>query len=76
MYSLYDEEKSFIEQINYVKTLYESQKIKVKNEQYIEDLLLQDYIRTIRKNTSRYDYIINIFTIKCVFCLLIQHFRF
>ena len=54
------EENNVIKNIEYVKGLYDLQKEKVKNEKYIEELLLRDYVRTIRTNVSRYDYI-NIF---------------
>ena len=55
-----DNDNTVVNNIEYIKGLYESQKTKVKYERYIEDLLLQDYVRTVRKNLSRYDYI-NIF---------------
>lgn len=44
-----------VEKINYVKSEYDLQKYKVKREQYIEKLLLEDYVRTIKSYTSRYD---------------------
>lgn len=55
-----DEETRVIKNIEYVKALYNTQKEKVKNEKYIENLLLEDYVRAIKKNTSRYD-LINLF---------------
>lgn len=56
-----DEETRVIKNIEYVKGLYNIQKEKVKNEKYIENLLLEDYVRAIKKNVSRYD-LINLFS--------------
>ena len=57
MWSLEAEEYNVIKNIEYVKSLYDLQQLKVKNEKYIEDLLLQDYVRTIKKNVSRYEFV-------------------
>lgn len=57
MWSLEAEEYNVIKKIEYAKNLYDLQKAKVKNEQYIENLLLEDYVRQIRQNVSRYDYV-------------------
>lgn len=57
MWGLEQEEYNVIKDIEYVKSLYDLQKVKVKNEKYIEELLLQDYVRTIRRNISRYEYV-------------------
>lgn len=47
--------------IGYSKSLYDAQVTKVRNEEYIKDLLLEDYVRKIRAHQSRYDFIGNIF---------------
>ena len=52
-----DEETKAIKNIEYVKSLYDAQKEKVKNEKYIENLLLKDYVLAIRQNITRYDLI-------------------
>lgn len=57
MWSLEAEECNVIKKIEYVKSLYDLQREKVENEQYIENLLLKDYVRQIRQNISRYDYV-------------------
>lgn len=58
MWDYYDNrEEKEIQDIEYVKNLYNLQAAKTKNEKYIEELLLRDYVRTIKKHTSRYDYI-------------------
>lgn len=57
MWSLEAEEYNVIKKIEYAKSLYDLQNVKVKNEQYIENLLLEDYVRQIRQNISRYDYV-------------------
>ena len=54
--------KNQIEDILYKKGLYEIQKHTVKKEMYIEKLLLEDYMKTIKNSiTSRYDLISDIF---------------
>lgn len=53
----FEDDNCTIKNIEYVRNIYEAQKVKVKNEKYIEELLLRDYVATIRKNTSKYDYI-------------------
>lgn len=55
-----DRDKEAIEGINYAKNLYDMQVFKVKTEQHIEKLLLEDYIRTIKSYITRYD-ALNIF---------------
>lgn len=57
MWNLESEEYNVIKKIEYTKSLYDLQKVKVKSEQYIENLLLEDYVRQIRQNVSRYDYV-------------------
>lgn len=57
MYGCKAEEYNVIKNIEYVKSLYDLQVYKVKNEKYIEDLLLQDYVRAIKQNVSRYDFV-------------------
>lgn len=62
MYNFYDDEsQSFLKDIEYVRCLYESQVYKVKQEEYIKDLLFADYVRKVRCHQSRYDYIENVF---------------
>jgi hypothetical protein len=62
MYNFYDDEnQNFLKDIEYVKGLYEAQVHKVKQEEYMKDLLFADYVRKVRCHQSRYDYIENIF---------------
>ena len=62
MYNFYDDEnQSFIKDIEYVKGMYEAQVNKVKQEEYMKDLLFADYVRKVRNHKSRYDYIENVF---------------
>lgn len=49
-----------IERIEYSKHLYDDQVYKAKKEEYIKDLLLEDYARNIRGLHSRYDFMENI----------------
>ena len=58
MYNFYDDEnQSFIRDIEYVKGLYDAQVNKVKQEEYMKDLLFADYVRKVKSHKSRYDYI-------------------
>ena len=57
MWTLEAEKYNVIKNIEYVKNLYDLQVYKVKNEKYIEDLLLKDYVRAIKENVSRYDFV-------------------
>lgn len=58
MYNFYDDEnQNFIRDIEYVKGLYEAQVNKVKQEEYMKDLLFADYVRKVKSHRSRYDYI-------------------
>jgi hypothetical protein len=50
----YEEDKK-LKDIEYAKSLYDLQTEKVKQEKYIEQLLLEDYVRKIKQNISRYD---------------------
>ena len=43
--------------VEYVKSLYENQQEKVKKEQYIESVLLDDYVKVIKHIPSKYDHI-------------------
>lgn len=62
MYDFYDyKEKNPIADIEYVRGMYEAQVHKVKQEEYMKDLLFADYVKKVRSNTSRYDYIENVF---------------
>ena len=61
MYNYYDDENNnFLKNIEYVKGLYEAQVNKVKQEEYMKDLLFRDYVGKVRSHKSRYDYIENI----------------
>lgn len=53
----YAEENKVIKNIEYAKSLYDSQVQKVRNEEYIKSLIFEDYVKTIKQNVSRYDYI-------------------
>jgi hypothetical protein len=58
MWGVYeDRDVKAIKDIEYAKSLYELQNYNVKREQHIEKLLLEDYVRTIKSYTSRYDYL-------------------
>lgn len=62
MYNIYDyNEKNVIAEIEYVKGLYDAQVNKVQQEEYMKNLLFADYVRKIRNNRSRYDYIEDVF---------------
>lgn len=53
MYENRDEKA--VKDIEYAKSLCELQSYNVKREQHIEKLLLEDYVRTIRSYTTRFD---------------------
>lgn len=55
-------EHDYVEDVERVKDLYDAQVIKVKNEEYIKDLLFEDLADKIRLNRSRYDYVKDMFT--------------
>lgn len=62
MYNFYDDEnQSFIKDIEYVKGMYDAQVNKVKQEEYMRDLLFADYVRKVKCHKSRYDLMENIF---------------
>lgn len=62
MYDFYDYmEKNPIAEIEYVKGMYDAQVHKVKQEEYMKNLLFADFVRKVKKNTSRYDLMDNIF---------------
>jgi hypothetical protein len=62
MYNWYDDEnQNFIKDIEYVKGMYDAQVNKVKQEEYMKDLLFADYVRKVKAHRSRYDYIENVF---------------
>lgn len=44
-------------EIEYARALYQDQVTRVKREERVRDLLLEDYIRTVKARKSRYDYI-------------------
>ena len=56
-YTSYDKslDDKALEDIKYVKGLYEVQSYNVKKEQYIEELLRKDYLRAIKSYRTRYD---------------------
>lgn len=53
-------ESSILDKIEYVKSLYDTQKETVKREQYIEQLLLEDYVAQVKRNLSRYDFMASV----------------
>ena len=62
MYDLYDStKKDRIAEIEYVREMYEAQAYKVKQEEYVKNLMFADYVQRIRNNRSRYDYIESVF---------------
>lgn len=56
-YSDADLESITLTKIGYAKSLYDAQIHKVKKEEYIKDLLLEDYVNQIKEHESRYDHI-------------------
>lgn len=54
MYFGYDED-NIVYKIEYAKKLYKQQQEIVRKEQYIERLLLEDYLRNVKNNISRYE---------------------
>ena len=59
--SIFENDKhTAIDNIEYSKNLYDTQKKKVEQEQYVEKLLFADYVDRVKANTSQYDYV-NIF---------------
>lgn len=63
MYNFYDYNKDTISEIENVKNMYYAQVQKVKQEKYIENLLFADYVRKVKANFSRYDYIKDMFSV-------------
>lgn len=62
MYDFYDSmKKDTIAEIEYVRGMYEAQVHKVKQEEYMKNLLFADYVKRVRSNRSRYDYIEKVF---------------
>ena len=62
MYDFYDYKKEDpIADIEYVRGMYEAQVHKVKQEEYMKNLLFADFVKKVRCHKSRYDYIENIF---------------
>lgn len=62
MYDFYDYmEKDPVEEIEYVKGMYDTQVHKVKQEEYMRDLLFAEYVRKVKSHVSRYDYMDGIF---------------
>ena len=58
MYDFYDYKKQDpIADIEYVRGMYEAQVHKVEQEEYMKNLLFADFVRKVKKNTSRYDLI-------------------
>lgn len=50
-----DYRKITVADIEYVKNLYDAQVLKIKQEEYMKDLLYADYVSKVKSNTSRYD---------------------
>lgn len=63
MYNFYNYNKDSISEIENVKNMYYAQVQKVKQEKYIENLLFADYVRKVKTNFSRYDYIEDMFNV-------------
>lgn len=62
MYDFYDYKKEDpIADIEYVKGMYNAQVHKVKQEEYMKDLLFADFVKKVKKHQSRYDLMENIF---------------
>ena len=62
MYDFYDSmKKDTIAEIEYVRGMYEAQVHKVKQEEYVKNLMFADYVRRVKSNCSRYDYIEGVF---------------
>lgn len=65
MYNCYDSydsrEKDFVAEIEYVKGLYDAQAYKVKQEEYIKNLMFADYVKRVKSHKSRYDFIEQVF---------------
>ena len=55
------DETDYVKDIERVKGLYDMQVLKIKNEEYIKDLLFEDLADKIRMNRSRYDYMKDMF---------------
>ena len=62
MYNFFDDEnQNFLKDIEYVKGLYDAQVGKVRQEEYMRDLLFADFVKKVKNHRSRYDYIEDIF---------------
>lgn len=62
MYDFYDSmKKDTIAEIEYVRGMYEAQAHKVKQEEYVKNLMFADYVKRVKSNRSRYDYIEGVF---------------
>ena len=48
-------------EIEYVRGMYEAQVHKVKQEEYVKNLMFADYVRKVKGNRSRYDYLEKVF---------------
>jgi signal transduction histidine kinase len=58
MYNWYDSrEENLVEEIEYVKSMYDTQALKVKQEEYVKNLMFADYVQRVKSNKSRYDYL-------------------
>lgn len=60
MRSFYNQKDPIIE-IEYVRDMYEAQLTKIKQEEYVKDLLFADFVRKVTNNKSRYDFMEGIF---------------
>lgn len=62
MYNFYDDDNyGFIKDIEYVKGMYDAQVNKVKQEEYMRDLLFADYVRKVKSHISSYDLMEKVF---------------
>lgn len=50
-------ESAILRKIAYARELYEAQVKKAEKEEYIKNVLLEDYVNQIREHRSRYDYV-------------------
>lgn len=52
-----DQKDTTLEKIAYAKNLYDAQVAKAEREEYIKNVLLQNYVDKVKAHTSRYDFI-------------------
>lgn len=62
MYNVYDSRHiDIVEEIKYAESMYKLQIHKVKQEEYVKDLMFADYVEKVKRNRSRYDMFFNLF---------------